>query len=68
MRANTLEQQMLISSDIRINLELINLNLHKKEDLDKAIFFKTLPERGLDRLTKRRIEYIICTSALCSHI
>lgn len=68
MHTNTLEQQILISSDIRINLELINLNLYKKEDLDKAIFFKTLPERGLDRLTKKGVEYIVCTSALCAHM
>ena len=67
MHTNTLERQILISSDIRINLELISLFL-EKESPDAMVSFKTLSERGLDRLTKKRVEYIICTSALCSHI
>lgn len=71
MQTAILKPQILILSDVRINFGLIPI---KDKDRDyetiqnQLTLFKTLPEKGLDRLTTAKVEQILCTSALCAHI
>lgn len=66
MQTTVFEPQILVFPDVRIAYQFPI----KEESEDKMamVLFRSLPEKGLDRLTGAKVEHILCTSALSAHI
>jgi len=66
MQTTVFEPQTLVFPDVRINYQFPIADQEK----DECVFgiFKSLTEKGLDRLTVAKVEHILCTSALSAHI
>jgi hypothetical protein len=67
MQATIFELQKLVFSDVRINYQFLISEQKRNKKISNALF-RTLTEKGLDRLTAAKVEHIICTSALSAHI
>ncbi|RLF04980.1 MAG: hypothetical protein DRJ64_06150 [Thermoprotei archaeon] len=65
MQTAIFKPQILVFPDVRINYQFPAVE--QKDEITSDLF-KPLTEKGLDRLTSSKIEYIICTSALSAHI
>mgnify|MGYP000919817822 CR=1 FL=1 len=66
MQTAVFEPQTLVSPDVRISCQF---PLAKEEKNEKKLdLFRSLTDKGLDRLTATKIEHILCTSALSAHI
>jgi len=65
MQTAIFEPQILVFPDVRINYQF---PVAEQKDEVSSDLFKSLPEKGLDRLTSAKIEHVICTSALSAHI
>lgn len=60
------EPQILTFPDVRIAYRFpIKEDRKDKKTVD---LFRSLTEKGLNRLTEARVEHILCTSALSAHI
>jgi len=69
MQATIFELQKLVFSDVRINYQFLISEQKRNKKISKSnALFRTLTEKGLDRLTAAKVEHIICTSALSAHI
>lgn len=66
MQITTFQPQVLIFPDVRINYQVPIIEQKKTEGV--LTLFRSLTEKGLDRLTAPEIEHVICTSALSAHI
>ena len=66
MQTATFQPQVLVFPDVRINYQVPAREQKKVEEV--STLFKSLTEKGLDRLTAAKIEHVICTSALSAHI
>jgi hypothetical protein len=49
-------------------VELLSVEARTPRAQLSAVLTTTLPEHGLDRMTPRKIESVLCTSALTAHI
>jgi hypothetical protein len=54
-------------AEVETPAEALPLVFAPQRDLATALV-TTLPERGLDRMTSKKIESVLCTSALTAHI
>mgnify|MGYP001606593492 FL=1 len=66
MQTATFQPQILVFPDVRINYQVPVRE--QKKAVETSTLFKSLTEKGLDRLTAAKIEHVICTSALSAHI
>lgn len=66
MSTSVVQPQVLVFTDMRINYQV--LITAEPQSPKTPSLFRTLTEKGLDRLTSSKIEQVICTSALSAHI
>jgi len=64
MQITIKKQEIIMFPYIGFNYDMTPLLKEKEEAQLCSILSKTLAEKGLDRMTDAKIEYLICTSIL----
>lgn len=68
MQTNIIEKTIVTAPGVRILFKSPKLSRIGNKTKPHIGLLKTVSEIGLDRLTEKQVENVICTSALSAHI